>query len=51
MAESGGGGIPFFSTHPTTEDRIANVRALARGLDGRSDDGQFASVRSRAARY
>jgi len=52
MAESGGGGgIPFFSTHPTTQDRIAGVRAMARGYDGRTDDGQFSSIRSRAARY
>src|SRR5690606_14174360 len=34
MAEGGGGGgIPFFSTHPTTEERIANVRAAARSVN------------------
>lgn len=50
----GGGGIPFFSTHPTTESRIENVRAEAQGISRsglRTDDSQFASIRSRAARY
>ncbi|MDX1420935.1 MAG: M48 family metallopeptidase [Rubricoccaceae bacterium] len=51
MAESGGGSVPFFSTHPTTQERIENVRALAQGYDGRTNDGQFSSIRSRAARY
>lgn len=49
-----GGGIPFFSSHPTTESRVQNVRALAQGVSRgglRESDGQFASVRSRAARY
>jgi predicted Zn-dependent protease len=48
---SQGGGIALFSTHPAPQERAANVRALSRGHTGRDDDGQFASVRSRAARF
>ena len=50
----GGGGIAFFSTHPATSERIQNVRADARTLSTRglrTNDGSFASIRSRAARY
>lgn len=44
----------FFSTHPLTEDRIADVRREAeryptRGLT--TNDGQYASIRARANRY
>ena len=51
---SGGGGVgQFFSSHPTTQERVQNVRAQARqvGGGGRMNDSQFASIRSRARRY
>jgi beta-barrel assembly-enhancing protease len=44
----------FFSTHPLTEDRIATVRREARSVQRGNlitNDGQFANVRTRAARY
>ncbi|HYE95579.1 MAG TPA: M48 family metallopeptidase [Rubricoccaceae bacterium] len=44
----------FFSTHPTTRERVANVRALARSVNRsglRMNDGDFAAARSRAQRY
>lgn len=44
----------FFSTHPLTEERIANVRRDARGISRQglvTNDAQFATVRQRAARY
>lgn len=44
----------FFSTHPLTEDRIADVRAEARKYPTRgltTNDGQYASIRARANRY
>jgi len=44
----------FFSTHPLTEERVREVRRLARGVQRsglRMDDGQYASIRARAARY
>ena len=49
----GGGGGGFFSTHPNPQERVQNVRALARssGGRGRTNDGQFSSIRSRAGRY
>ena len=51
MADGSGGG-GFFSTHPTSAERVANVRRDARaqtrpGL--RMNDSGFAAVRSRAA--
>lgn len=47
-----GGGAAFFRTHPLSSDRMQTVRQLARAYDGRGlrrNDGQFASVRRRAA--
>ena len=44
----------FFSTHPLTEDRIADVRREARKYPTRgltTNDGQYASIRARANRY
>jgi beta-barrel assembly-enhancing protease len=43
----------FFSTHPVTEDRIREVRREARSVQRsglRTDDGQFSSMKTRAAR-
>lgn len=43
----------FFSTHPLTTERIRDVRAQARNVPQRNlitNDGQFASMRQRAAR-
>jgi predicted Zn-dependent protease len=44
----------FFSTHPLTEDRVADVRREARKYSSRgltTNDGQYASIRARARRY
>jgi beta-barrel assembly-enhancing protease len=44
----------FFSTHPLTEERIRDVRQMARGISTSGlmmNDGQYATIRSRAARY
>ena len=44
----------FFSTHPLTEERIADVRREARQYPTRgltTNDGQYASIRARARRY
>jgi len=52
-SEEGGGGVAFFRSHPLSSDRMQTVRAMARRYDGqnlRMNDGQFASVRRRAAR-
>lgn len=49
-----GGVTRFFSTHPTTQERVAEVRQLARQVSRRGlrmNDGQFASVQARARRY
>ena len=51
-SEEGSGGVAFFRTHPLSSDRMRTVRALARRYDGqnlRTNDGQFAAVRRRAA--
>ena len=47
-----GGGVQFFRSHPLSSERMQTVRQLARRYDSqglRSNDGQFASVRRRAA--
>ena len=52
--EQGRGGVAFFATHPAAEERVQNVRAEARAYRGkrlRSNDGSFAAMRARAARY
>jgi predicted Zn-dependent protease len=44
----------FFSTHPLTENRIKEVRQMAReiGASGlRMNDGGFANAKQRVARY
>lgn len=44
----------FFATHPLTEDRIETVRRAAREYPTRNlttNEGNFASIRSRADRY
>jgi beta-barrel assembly-enhancing protease len=44
----------FFSTHPLTEDRVADVRRMARGVQRQGlsmNDGQYANIKARAARY
>ena len=57
LAEQRGGGSSvgqFFSSHPTTQERVQNVRSQARQVGGRglrTNDGSFASIRSRARRY
>lgn len=51
-AQERGGGVAFFRSHPLSSERMATVRKLARQYGGRglrSNDGQFASVRRRAA--
>lgn len=54
LNESGGGsrGIPFFSSHPLTEDRIQDAREQIRGMNLRSglvtNDNEFSRIRSRA---
>ncbi|WP_420457137.1 M48 family metallopeptidase [Rubrivirga sp.] len=51
-AQERGGGVAFFRSHPLSSDRMAEVRRLARAYDGqrlRTTDGEFASVRRRAA--
>ncbi len=48
---SPGSAEQFFSTHPLTEDRIADVRREARKYPQRgltTNDGQYASIRNRA---
>jgi predicted Zn-dependent protease len=53
IMQEGGGGGGFFSSHPNPRERVQNVRAMSRSVSRsglRMDDGQFASVRSRAAR-
>lgn len=52
-AEERGGSVAFFRSHPLSSERMETVRGLARRYDGRNlrmNDGQFASVRARAAR-
>lgn len=54
LQQEGGGGGGFFSTHPNSAERVSNVRADARAVNRsglRNDDGQFASIRSRARNY
>ena len=49
--EGGGGGAAFFRSHPLSAERMQSVRQLAQRYDGRrlrSNDSQFASMRSRA---
>jgi predicted Zn-dependent protease len=44
----------FFSTHPLTEERVADVRREARKYPARglvTNDGEFAGIRARARRY
>lgn len=44
----------FFATHPPTEDRIERVRREARNVQRGNlitNDGQYAAIRARAARY
>jgi beta-barrel assembly-enhancing protease len=44
----------FFSTHPLTEERVADVRREARKYPSRgltTNDGRYASIRARAGRY
>ncbi len=51
-AEEGSGGVALFRSHPLSSDRMQTVRSLARRYDGqnlRTNDGEFASVRRRAA--
>ena len=53
LMQEGGSAGGFFSSHPNPAERVQNVRAAARSVSRsglRMDDGQFAAVRSRAAR-
>lgn len=54
MAEGGGASVPFFSSHPSTQERVANVRAEARKVQRRGlrmNANGFDTVRARARRY
>jgi hypothetical protein len=54
LMEEGTGGGGFFSTHPTSAERVANVRrdARAHGRSGlRMNDAGFNAARARAAQY
>ena len=53
LMQEGGSSGGFFSTHPGPAERVQNVRAAARSINRSGldlNDGQFASVRSRAQR-
>lgn len=52
--QSGGGGLTLFRSHPMSAERVRNVRSYARSINQRGlrmNDGEFSSIRSRAARY
>lgn len=52
--QEGSGGLALFRSHPMSAERVRNVRAHARSVNQsglRMNDSDFASVRSRAARY
>lgn len=53
-SQEGGGGVAIFRSHPLSSERRETVEGLARQYQGRGlrmNDRQFASIRSRAARY
>lgn len=53
-AQEQGGGVAIFRSHPLSSERVRNVQQLARPYRSqnlRMNDRQFASIRSRAARY
>ena len=53
-AQGGGGGVPFFSTHPSPGNRVqtAERRAQQLGTQGTvMNDNQFAQAQQRARRY
>jgi predicted Zn-dependent protease len=54
LMEAGQSSAGFFSTHPAPQERVGEVRQLARQVNRsglRMNDSGFAAARSRAARY
>lgn len=54
LLREGGAGGGFFSSHPNPEERVLNVRELARSVDRaglRLDTNAFQAARARADRY